>query len=124
MSLERTPRKACRSSSHLGHRDRAARANIECILSSQDNSVRVRFDSPQVSYLYNIRPNPESPDDWDTTSLLGGCASSNIIVSDTGIGKGMGTNKGAGQPRDTRLAFCCKDGAVSYVLACLGAELK
>ena len=58
-----------------------------------------------------FKPNPENPDDGGTTSLLSGCTSSIIIVSDMGIGKGMGTNKGAGKPRDTRLAFGRKGGA-------------
>jgi hypothetical protein len=53
-----------------------------------------------------FNPNPKNPDDGGTTSLLGGCASPIIIISDVGTGMGTGMG-GAGKPRVTRLVFCC-----------------
>jgi hypothetical protein len=56
-----------------------------------------------------FNPNPKNPDDGGTMSSLSGCASRIIIISDMCIGTGMGTGMGgAGKPRVTRPASCCK----------------
>jgi len=59
-----------------------------------------------------FNPRPKNPDDGGIMSLLSGCALPTIIISDIDIGTGMGAGMGgAGKPRITRLAFCCKGDA-------------